>query len=117
MVGNLRFNFIIGVAAWLGTFLFSLPNNTWQTSLFRGLIGFFIFFIFSYFIRSIIHIIISMKDAAVKTPEQEKKAEDLRFAETDEIEQVTEDIQDDDSMFQSIPLHSLHKEAGLNRSE
>lgn len=103
MVGNWKFNIIFGLVAFIITFLFSLPNNTWQTTIFRGSIGFFFFYIFSYFVRVLFFQIISRKANQVIVKDHTDEAKDPL---KEESKEVTFEEQ-----FESIPLHALHKEA------
>lgn len=106
MAGNWRVNAMLGITAFLFTYFFSFVNNTWVTSLFRAGIGFLIFFIFSFFLRFVVHHqIVSKKNTGIiqeqnagedSSPkmEQEKKIDEQPIA---------------DPLFQALPLHALHK--------
>jgi hypothetical protein len=109
MVGNWKFNFFFGLVALVFTLLFSLPNNTWQTTIFRGLIGFFIFYILAYLVRAIFFLIISRKTKQVFASEMEHENE----AFDPFIEEESNDFTFE-NQFESIPLHALHKEGKTN---
>jgi hypothetical protein len=103
MVGNWKFNFFFGLVAFVGTFLFSLPNNTWQISIFRGSIGFILFFLISYFVRAFLFVLISRKakqDIDKNLPNIEPDFHQVKSEEVNSEEQ-----------FESLPLHALHQEA------
>lgn len=51
MIGNIRFNLLAGLAGFVFTFLFTLRNNLWMTSLNRALIAFVIWFALAYLLR------------------------------------------------------------------
>lgn len=51
MIGNIRFNLLAGLTGFIFTFLFTLRNNLWMTSLNRALIAFVIWFALAYLLR------------------------------------------------------------------
>ncbi|MBA2174087.1 hypothetical protein H0266_04140 [Halobacillus locisalis] len=51
MAGSVLFNLLFAVFGFLFMFLFSLTANVWQTSIIRGTIGFFLFFIVAFVFR------------------------------------------------------------------
>jgi uncharacterized membrane protein len=110
MVGNWKFNVFFGLVALVFTLLFSLPNNTWQTTIFRGSIGFFIFYILAYLVRAIFFLIISRKTKQVIASEIEHENE---AADPLKEEEESNDFTFE-SQFESIPLHALHKEGKTN---
>ncbi|MDR7000951.1 hypothetical protein [Neobacillus niacini] len=112
MAANWIVNVIFGVAAFLLTFVFSIGNNTWQTSIFRSGIGFLLFFVFGYILRSILYQISVMKTL--------KRLEDPSIEEEWETEDYLNRIgekQANESSFQAVPLHSLHNGEGAKDPE
>ncbi|MFD0824946.1 hypothetical protein ACT8ZR_04685 [Neobacillus sp. M.A.Huq-85] len=112
MAANWIVNVILGVVTFLLTFVFSIGNNTWQTSTFRSVIGFLLFFVFGYILRSILYQISVMKTSKpLEDPsiEEEWETEDYlnRFGEKHENE----------SLFQAVTLHSLHNGEGTKDPE
>ncbi|TVY10634.1 hypothetical protein [Paenibacillus cremeus] len=51
MIGTIRWNLIVGAFAFLLTFLLSISNNIWQTTLLRSLYSFIALFILVFFCR------------------------------------------------------------------
>jgi hypothetical protein len=108
MVGSWKFNFFFGLVAFVCTFLFSLPNNTWQISIFRGSIGFSIFFLMSYLVRAVFFVIISRKA-------KQDIDKDLPNIEMDSYQEKGEEVNAEEQ-FESLPLHALHKEAKITNN-
>jgi zinc transporter ZupT len=108
MVGNWKINISIGLVAFICTLLFSLPNNTWQTTIFRGVIGFIIFFLLGFLIRTLFFQIFASKtkQVIVNDSKPENEAAPLKEEESNEIAF--------DDQFESIPLHALHQEGKTN---
>ncbi|MGG1399053.1 hypothetical protein ABE288_14800 [Bacillus salipaludis] len=112
MEGNWIVNIILGVAAFLLTYVFSIGNNTWQTSFFRSGIGFLLFFVFGYILRSVLHQI-----SAMNTP---NRIEELGAEEEwDTSNKYNYDAEQsvEESSFQSVPLSSLHNGEGAKDPE
>lgn len=98
MVANWGFNACLGLTALGLTFFFSWQNNTWQTSLFRALIGFILFFLLGYLFRMLLFLIGSKKDGRTGS-----------VSELDTNVNIVLEV-DKDVAFQPVPLTSLHKE-------
>jgi uncharacterized membrane protein YraQ (UPF0718 family) len=104
MIANLKVNIILGFVAFLFTYLFSVANNTWQTSLFRAFLGFLIFFILGFALSFILKQKEAKKHDSMSesplnvTPEK---------VETEQKKLVDKELKSEPS-FQSIPLNSLH---------
>ncbi|MCA0983305.1 hypothetical protein LCL89_04485 [Halobacillus yeomjeoni] len=83
MAGTLYWNLYMAVTGFLVTFLVSLSSNLWQTSVIRGAVSFFLFFLIGFILRWIWwYILIKQEDSkeAEESPEVEpgkqKMAED-----------------------------------------
>ncbi|WP_322922762.1 hypothetical protein [Paenibacillus campi] len=68
MIGNIKFNVWFGVLGFLITFLFSLGNNLWTTSLVRGCLGFILWFALAFLLRFILGVLATPGSAAGKPP-------------------------------------------------
>jgi hypothetical protein len=91
-----------GVIALICTFLFSLMNNTWQTSLFRAGIGFILFFILGFIT------LVSLKQISQRkiTLQTSGKVEDKNQLTIDQESETEAEM--DEMDFQAIPLQALH---------
>jgi hypothetical protein len=106
MAGNWRANAILGITAFLFTYFFSFVNNTWLTSLLRAGLGFFIFYVFGYFLRFVVHQqIISKKKTGIIHQENAGEDSSLRVERDNQLEEESSD----DPLFKALPLHALHK--------
>ncbi|MEH7307808.1 hypothetical protein [Neobacillus drentensis] len=103
MAANWRLNTILGLTAFLLTYIFSYSNNMWQTSLFRACIGFLVFFLLGFVVRIVLN--------EVKIKKTSSTVDDHHTVEGSNIEQETnkhiEEVMEES--FQQIPLHGLHK--------
>jgi uncharacterized membrane protein YraQ (UPF0718 family) len=104
MAGNWGVNAILGLTAFICTYLFSYSNNTWQTALFRAGMGFLLFFVFGYIFRYILQQIESKKK---KEFIQKQNMDEGTTPEKDQKNEADEE-QIGESSFQSIPLQALH---------
>ncbi|CRK80897.1 hypothetical protein [Neobacillus massiliamazoniensis] len=102
-------NIILGVAAFLLTYSFSIVNNTWPDSLFRAGIGFVLFFGFGFFFRFFIQQISSKKDSE----HDQKKT----VAQKNPKIVQNEDGPMKEAPFQAISLTKLHDELGTQDPE
>lgn len=88
---------IFGFMAFLLSYLFSIVNNTWQTSLFRASIGFLLFFALGFMLTTVLQQVLMKRTAesvGANPPEKGKTEEQLEVNEEDG--------------FQSISLQTLH---------
>ena len=93
-----RISIILGFIAFAFSFVFSLMNNTWQTSMFRAGIGFILFAVLSFLVLVVLDQLVSSKESeSIENEIQETKVEP----------HTKEQLEDED--FQSLPLSSLHK--------
>jgi len=104
-------NLLLGVFAFLFTFFFSAPNNTWQLALFRAGIGFLLFFLLGFPLRILLHEIASKKIPYIE-PKQKEQIHNHQEPETYE-----DHLQDDDTLFQPTPLSSLHNRVEEHHSD
>ncbi|MDR7235731.1 hypothetical protein [Neobacillus drentensis] len=104
MAGNWGVNAILGLTAFICTYLFSFTNNTWQTSLFRSGIGLLLFFLLGYIFRYVLQQIGSKKNTAFI----EKQSMDKRTNPKEDQKNEADEEQIGESSFQSIPLQALH---------
>jgi uncharacterized membrane protein YraQ (UPF0718 family) len=106
MSGNWRVNAILGIIAFLLTYLFSFVNNTWLTSSFRAGIGFLIFFVLGFFLRFLLkHQLVSKNNTGLI----QKQNVGEEFSPKVEQEKKIDEEALDDPLFLALPLHSLHK--------
>lgn len=75
MSGTVKFNLFFALFGFLFTFLFSLTANVWQTSIIRGTIGFFAFFLVAYIFRGIWGLIATEQGKGTGKSEQEDKTD------------------------------------------
>ncbi len=68
MIGNIKINVWSGVLGFLITFLFSLGNNLWTTSLVRGCLGFILWFALAFLLRFILGVLATPGSSAGKPP-------------------------------------------------
>jgi len=68
MIGNIKINVWFGVFGFLITFLFSLSNNLWTTSLVRGCLGFILWFALAFLLRFILGVLATPGNATGKPP-------------------------------------------------
>ncbi|GGJ22378.1 hypothetical protein [Paenibacillus hunanensis] len=68
MIGNIKINVWSGVLGFLITFLFSLGNNLWTTSLVRGCLGFILWFALAFLLRFILGVLATPGNNAGKPP-------------------------------------------------
>lgn len=98
---------LIGFAASLLTFIFSLMNNTWLTSLIRSFTGFLCFFVLGFVFQMGLKQIFTMKNG--------DKIRDLFPIEDAEMHELLQNQAKEgavsDSSFQAVSLHSLHNGA------
>lgn len=104
MISNLKVNIILGFITFLFTYLFSIVNNTWQTSLFRALLGFLLFFILGFIVLFILGLIGAKK---------QENSDDSLFKKGHLNEETVQKKNDEIELksepgFQSIGLDSLH---------
>ncbi|WML31516.1 hypothetical protein RCG24_06550 [Neobacillus sp. OS1-32] len=128
MSGSWRINAILGLTAFILSFVLSFVNNTWLTSLFRALIGFVLFFVLGYLLRFIFQQLNSRKSgeelppqrkiqqfgAKVNAPIQEHslRQEAVKGKEKND----TTGLPKENAIFQAISLDALHTKKGSDRS-
>jgi phosphotransferase system glucose/maltose/N-acetylglucosamine-specific IIC component len=106
MILNWKVNTIIGSAAFLLTFFFSIANNTWQTSIFRAIIGFLFFFLLSYIFRFIVGQMNGKDQSVNVNPIHEQQLADK--LDQEQVKPVDE-MFEEEPLFQQIPLQALHR--------
>jgi uncharacterized membrane protein YraQ (UPF0718 family) len=104
MLAKLKINMAMGVIAFLFTYFFSFLNNTWQTSLFRAIGGFILFFLLGFVLRII------LKQMAVNKTVSMRDESKLVVENNIEIEKDHPKVEElaGEPGFQAVPLHSLH---------
>ncbi|MEH7076591.1 hypothetical protein [Neobacillus drentensis] len=103
MAANWKLNAILGFIAFLLTYLFSVTNNTWQTSMLRACLGFVLFFVLGYLLRFALNQMIikqNLNAGQANNPTEESNTS------PDMTNQVDVGLED---AFQQIPLQSIHK--------
>jgi phosphotransferase system glucose/maltose/N-acetylglucosamine-specific IIC component len=105
MVLNWKVNTMMGLTAFLLTYLFSFTNNTWQTSVFRAGIGFVIFFVLGYIIRVVLYQM-SLKKSSSQVENQNTGEASYLDLELEKLGEAV--IEEESSSFQQIPLTALH---------
>lgn len=68
MVGNIKINLWLGLIGFLITFFSSIENNLWTTSLFRGVLGFALWFFLAFVLRFVLGILANPAGAATNKP-------------------------------------------------
>lgn len=113
MVFSWKVNVILGVLAFLFTYIFSFLHNTWQTSLYRACIGLFLFFIIGYCLQFVTYQILTKK----------KMAADQTLGRTEGYT-ITKDgaigdgnLTGEEPSFRAISLQSLHTNEDTKNSE
>ncbi|MCM3569578.1 hypothetical protein [Neobacillus mesonae] len=125
MFGTWKLNAFLGFIAFIFSFILSMENNTWLTSLFRALTGFAIFFVLSYFVRWMLHQMDLNKNAENQNGPSSSKVKRQQSSKTEKQQPVkpsafTEENSTagsgttDDSAFQAISLNALHNRKDEN---
>ncbi len=105
MIAKWGVSLIFGVIAFMLTYSFSIVNNTWLPSLFRAVIGFFLFAILGFSLRFILRSIASVrKESPVTKPSPKVDSPQEAVQENAPVEDST-----DEPVFQRMNLDSLHK--------
>lgn len=68
MVGNIKINLWLGFIGFLITFFASIENNLWTTSLFRGVLGFALWFLLAFVLRFVLGILANPASATTNKP-------------------------------------------------
>ncbi|WP_068774649.1 hypothetical protein [Paenibacillus sp. FJAT-26967] len=71
MAGNLRWNFIVGAASFIFTFILSFSDNVWQTTMLRSFYSFVILFILTFVFRFIINLVSAIGAAPAADPAEQ----------------------------------------------
>lgn len=109
MSGSWRINAFLGLIAFIFSYFLSSINNTWQTSLFRAVIGFILFFIAGYLVRLILH--------QPETESQQPKQNLPKYRSKEENQtNDTPEVTKDESTFQAVSLNALHDRKGEDQS-
>lgn len=103
MAANWKLNAILGITAFLLTYLFSFTNNMWQTALFRASLGFLVFFVLGYVVRLILN---KVKIKTTSSSFHEYHSVEGSKVEMEASKHVGKELEDS---FQQIPLNGLHK--------
>jgi hypothetical protein len=95
---------IFGILASILTYCFSIVNNTWLPSLFRAVIGFFLFAMLGFSLRFVLLFIAvnQVNPFPKQSPKVDSPSEALQ-------ENLPEEESNDEPVFQRMPLDSLHK--------
>lgn len=99
-----RVNSILGFIAFLFSFGFSYINNTWQTSLFRAVIGFLLFFLLGALVTIVWNQMISQKNEPLRTNNRAEEEQNL-----DDKPKKSAEEQGEEHSFQAMSLGALHK--------
>lgn len=75
MVGNIKLNLWLGFIGFLITFFASIENNLWTTSLFRGVLGFALWFLLAFVLRFVLGILANPASAASNKPPTSNSSE------------------------------------------
>lgn len=103
MAANWKLNAILGLTAFLLTYLFSYTNNMWQTSLFRASIGFLVFFVLGYVVRLVLNKVKIKNSSSSNHEHHPVEGSNV------EVEASKHEGNESEESFQQIPLHGLHK--------
>lgn len=113
MAGKWKVNVFLGFSGFLVTYLFSITNNTWQTTIIRAVFG----LIFFYLLGLILRYVLSLKGANSVKPQLKGDNTKAELKKTREQKQNQEKGTKEDIPFQAISLHSLHKVEELHNPE
>jgi hypothetical protein len=103
MTSKWRHQAILGLSAFLLTFLFSMFNNTWLTALLWAAIGFLLFFILGSVIRLVINQSISKQQLDTREFLKVEKTQKEETLANDSIENPMKE-----TSFHAVPLDALH---------
>ena len=103
MAANWKLNAILGLTSFLLTYLFSVTNNTWQTSMVRACIGFLLFFVLGYLLRFV------LKQMKVKQNFSADQEFDTAVGSNTGPVMINQIDEGQADAFQQIPLQTLHK--------
>jgi hypothetical protein len=90
---RLKSNCIVAFAVFFFTFITSYANNTWSTSLYRSLYGFFLFFLFMFPVKWMLHLFLNRAQSTqqpVQQPVQTGSAIDIKTPEEDLMQQLSD---------------------------
>jgi len=102
----------IGLTASLFTYFFSYTNNTWQTSLFRAGMGFFLFFVLGIILQFIVHQVDSINNTA---RDQKQNSVDGKEQKTGSI--THGEVPMEEQSFQALSLDALQSTGNLKDPE
>jgi len=97
-------NIILGLLAFVFSWLFSFANNMWLTSLVRACIGFFIFFLFGLILQIVFQLFNYSKKDLSKTEGS------ISEIQTREEISITSEHQIEEHSFTGISLETLHEQ-------
>jgi uncharacterized membrane protein YraQ (UPF0718 family) len=99
-----KVNGFMGLIVSLFTYLFSYPNNTWQTTLFRAGIGFLLFFVVGIILQFVLHQVNSKNNT-----DRDQKQNRLEETQAKSVANIQGgDIPLEEPSFQAFPLEALH---------
>jgi hypothetical protein len=76
MLGTIRWNFIVGGLSSLITFLFSIANNIWLTTLLRSIYSFLILFALVFMFRWVLGTVVGLNKLASTDPHLQDSADE-----------------------------------------
>ena len=110
---NWGVNGFIGLTASLVTYFFSYSNNTWQTSLFRAGMGFFLFFVLGFILQFVVHQVDSINSTDW---DQKQNSEDEIELKTGSIIHH-EEFPIEEQSFQAFSIDALQSAGNLKDPE
>lgn len=95
MIGTIRWNLVVASAAMIITFLFSIANNVFNTSLFRSFYSFAILFLLIFLVRWLLGTVANLKTLFQQTGEytstqEEHLGQHINISTPEEIESIQE---------------------------
>ena len=108
MIGKLRYNLWAGAAGFIFTFLFSIRNNLWLTSLNRAIIAFAAWFLLAYLLRWVFTLAFAPADLSAKQNGTDAGPEEQVGARFD----MTTPSQDDEELMNLLKQEPENKPEG-----
>lgn len=111
MKGKLRFILIAGIVGFVFTFVLSIRNNLWMTSMYRALLAFVIWALLAFLLNWVIATMIGSRDAGsddIERQQSDNRGNMLDLSTPDEDRELMDLIQSESSRKESgdfVPLN------------
>lgn len=100
MIGTIRWNLIAGASAFLLTFVMSMMNNIWQTTLLRSTYSFVILFVIMFLIRWMLGSLFGFRTLGQVREPRKEEASETETGKGQNFDMLTPD--DDESLQQML---------------